>query len=438
MDGLFLQLTLVAFLVVMNALFAGSELALVSLREGQLNKLQARGGSGAVLVKLVRDPNRFLATIQIGVTLAGFLASASAAVTLAEPLRAPLGFLGEAAEPVAVLLVTLVLSYFTLVFGEIAPKRIALQRAESWGLVAARPLAFLAQVARPALWVISRSSDLAVRLFGGDPQQHREDITTEELRDMVAVQSGFSPQQRVIISGAIDISERTLREVLKPRTDVLVLDSEATVEQAIAELVRSGHSRAPVAPGTNLDAVTGVVHLRDLVELRGSSAGRGSSALSGSVDDAASPPLLFPESAKVLEALKVMQAGRQHLAVVIGEYGSGEGIVTIEDILEELVGEIYDESDRDVVSIEKLEDGTMEVPGRFPIHDLVDIGVHVPEGEYATVAGLVLDKLRFIPKAPGDSVFVDDWELTVLGVKKRTVTKVGFRRVIKPIKVVDE
>ena len=178
------QIGLVVVLVVVNALFAGSEMALVSLRESQLQRLESRGRRGRALARLARDPNRFLATIQIGITLAGFLASAAAAVSLAEPLEEPLSFLGSAAGPVSIVVVTLVLSYFTLVFGELAPKRIAMQRAEGWGLLAAGPLSFVATIARPAVWLLSRSTDLAVRLLGGDPNRHGEEVTEEDYREI--------------------------------------------------------------------------------------------------------------------------------------------------------------------------------------------------------------------------------------------------------------
>ena len=210
MDGVWPQVGLVAVLVLLNAAFAGSELALVSLREGQLQRLESRGGAGIVLARLARDPSRFLATIQIGITLAGFLASASAAVALAEPLEGPLEFLGGAAEPAAIVVVTLVLSYVTLVFGELAPKRVAMQRAERWALMAARPLAFLSRATRPVVWLLSRSADVAVRVMGGDPAQQRPDVTEEELRDLVATQASFTPQQRSIIAGAFEIADRTV------------------------------------------------------------------------------------------------------------------------------------------------------------------------------------------------------------------------------------
>ncbi|MBI3257800.1 MAG: DUF21 domain-containing protein, partial [Actinobacteria bacterium] len=202
MNGLLPQLGLVGLLVLLNAAFAGSELALVSLREGQLHRLEQSSGTGAVLARLAREPNRFLATIQIGITLAGFLASAVAAVSPAEPLEGPLSFLGGAAGSVAIILVTLALAYVTLVVGELAPKRVAMQRAERWGLLVARPLAALSAATRPAVWLLSASTDVAVRLMGGDPHRQREEVTEEELRDMVAAQRTFTEKQRLIIDGA--------------------------------------------------------------------------------------------------------------------------------------------------------------------------------------------------------------------------------------------
>jgi len=259
------QLILVGFLVLLNAAFAGTELALVSLREGQLQRLEQESKRGAVLARLARDPNRFLATIQVGITLAGFLASAAAAVSLAEPLRGPLGFLGGAAEPASIIVVTMVLAYLTLVFGELTPKRIAMQHAEKWGLFAARPLAVMSVLTRPAVALLSWSTDMAVRVLGGDPNAGRDEVTQEELRDLVATQHRFTPHQRLIIDGAFEIAERTLQAVLRPRRDVFVLDAEAPADQALAALAASGHSRAPVADGSNLDHVVGIVHLRDML-----------------------------------------------------------------------------------------------------------------------------------------------------------------------------
>ncbi|MFP5317264.1 MAG: hemolysin family protein [Acidimicrobiia bacterium] len=417
MEGSLPQLALVAVLILINAALAGSELALVSLREGQLRRLEARGGAGQTLARLARDPNRFLATIQIGITLAGFLASAAAAVSLAEPLEEPLGFLGSAARPASIVLVTLALTYLTLVFGELAPKRVAMQRAERWGLLAARPLALFSALTRPVVWLLSHSTNLAVRVMGGDPHREREEVSEEELRDMVGAHRAFSPEQRTILSGAFEIAERTLDEVMKPRRDVVVLSAGTACGDALEVLATSGHSRAPVADGGDLDHVVGVVHLRDLI-------GGGNAP----VRDRASPATFLPESAHVLHALRDLQEAHQQLAVVVDEYGGGAGIVTVEDLLEELVGEIYDESDRDVLGVEREADGALVVRGSFPVHDLADVGVDLPEGDYATVAGLVLSALGRIPDEPGDHVEIDGWGATVLAVDHRAITRVRLSR----------
>ncbi len=297
MSGLWPQLALVAVLVMLNAAFAGTEMALVSLREGQLQRLEQRSATGALVARLARDPNNFLATIQVGITLAGFLASAAAAVSLAEPLEAPLDFLGGAARPVSIIVVTLLLAYVTLVFGELAPKRVAMQRAESWALVAARPLSIMSTVTRPIVWLLSHSTDLAVRLMGGDPSLQREAVTEAELRELVGTQTTFTPKQRLIIDGAFEISERTLDEVLRPRPDVLVLDADWTARRALQELAASGHSRAPVAHDGNLDDVVGLVHLRDLLD-------QGDRPVTEVVGDL----VAFPETAGVLDVLHEMQS----------------------------------------------------------------------------------------------------------------------------------
>ena len=414
MSGLWPQLALVAVLVLMNAGFSGTEMALVSLREGQLQRLEQRSSTGALVARLARDPNKFLATIQIGITLAGFLASAAAAVSLAEPLEEPLSFLGGAARPVSIVVVTLLLSYATLVLGELAPKRVAMQRAERWALVAARPLMFVSVITRPVVWFLSRSTDVAVRLLGGDPNVQREQVTEAEIRELVGTQESFTPKQRMIIDGAFEIAERSLDKVLQPRPDVFVLDAEWTADRALRELAASAHSRAPVAHDRNLDDVVGGVHLRDLLDQGDRSVGE----LAGEM-------AAFPETADVLDVLHEMQTRRVQLALVVDEHGAAAGIVTIEDLLEELVGEIYDETDRDVVSVQREPDGALVLPGRFPVHDLVDVGVtDIPEGPYATVAGLVLDRLGRVPEAPGDRVTVAGRTIAVLAVDGRAITQV--------------
>jgi len=404
------EIGLVLLLVLINAAFAGSEVALISLREGQLRRLEREGEQGRLAARLARDPNQFLSTIQIGITLAGFLASAAAAVSLAEPLVPLLGFLGRAADPAAVVLVTMVLAYLTLVVGELAPKRIALQRPERWARRAARPLAVVSTLTRPAVWLLSRSTNLLVRLAGADPRRQREEVTEEEVRDMIATGSVFRPEQRRILAEAIEVGERRLRDVLVPRRDVVAIPADASVAEAIGLLLGTTHGRAPVYRG-DLDEVIGLVTLQDLVGAEGPVASR------------VRPVVALPESMTVLDALRRFQAEREQLAIVLNEYGGTEGIITLEDLLEELVGEIYDEFDPDSHGIHRQPDGSLVLPGSFPVHDLADLGISLPEGDYATLAGLVLDRMGRIP-GEGEAVEVDGWRLEVLDVENHAITRV--------------
>jgi putative hemolysin len=415
------MLALVAVLVLLNAVFAGSEMALISLREGQLRSLERdRRPSARTLVRLARDPNRFLATIQIGITLAGFLASATAAVSLAAPVVPVLSFLGDAANAVAIALVTVVLTFLTLVFGELAPKRLAMQYALRWALLVARPLHVLSTVSRPAVWTLSAATNLVVRLFGGKPDADSEQMSSEELRELVSAQRGLNAEQRMIITGALEISERRLREVLVPRRSVVTLAAELDVPSARAELAASGHSRAPVARGGHLDDVVGIVHLRDLLED------------DARLVDVARTPVVFPDSVRVSDALRRFKAERAQLALVVDEHGAVDGIITLEDLLEEIVGEILDETDRDVMAVRSGPDGSIVLPGTFPVHDLVDLGVELPEapeGDYATIAGLVLVLLGRIPDQPGDRLTVSGWTVEVLKVEHHAITSVRLRKV---------
>jgi putative hemolysin len=421
MGGVGGEVVLVLILVLVNAAFSGSEMALVQLRDSQVQKLERTSRRGRVLARLTRDPNRFLATIQIGITLAGFLASAAAAVSLSKPLVKPLGFLGAAAQPTSVVLVTIALTFVTLVIGELAPKRIAMQRTEGWALLVARPLDVLSVISRPAVWLLGATTNVVVRLAGGDPHAQREEVTTEEIRDMVAAQQEFSAEQRTIISGAFEIADRILREILVPRRDVLTLSQGCSAHDALRQLIAGGHSRAPVVGPAGLDDVIGVVHLRDLVDA------------TGPVDALAKQGLFLPETLRVSDAMLQLRSERQQLAMVVDERGAIDGIVTMEDLVEEIVGEIYDETDRDVQAVVKEADGAQVMPGSFPIHDLPDIGFE-PDGteepgDYTTVAGMVLAALGHIPTAPGEVVTLPLFTAEVLEVTGRAITRVRLRAI---------
>jgi putative hemolysin len=413
-DGIGGQLALVGILVIINAAFAGSEIALISLRGGQLARLEKESARGRALARLARQPNKFLSTIQIGITLAGFLASATAAVSLSEPLVEPLGFLGRAARPTAIFLITLALTFITLVFGELAPKRLAMQRAESWALLAARPLTFLARVTAPAIWLLSHATDLTVRLFGGDPARDRQEVTEEEIRDLIATHASYTVAQRQIIDGALEVAERTLRQILVPRSRVVGLPADLPVDAALERLAAATRTRAPVFT-EELDDADRIVSVIGLI-------GR-----TGTVGDHARPALSLPESLNAVVALRELQTSHQQLALVVSEHGGVEGIITVEDLIEELVGEIYDEHDQDILSVEHAPDGSMIVPGGFPLHDLEDIGIdEVTSDDVTTVGGLVVEHLGRIPQV-GDGVVVDGIELEVLAVRHRTPERVRIR-----------
>ncbi|GAB3264805.1 hemolysin family protein [Kineosporia babensis] len=407
---MWVEIALVAVLILINAALAGSEMALVTLRESQVSRLAAESEKGKRLASLTSNPDRFLSTIQIGITLAGALASATAAVSLAEPLVEPLGFLGAAAQPFSVVLVTIILTYVTLVLGELAPKRIAMQTSQTWALRATGPINLIATLARPLVWILARSTEMVVRLVGLDPKAVREEVSEEEIKDMIAAQESIPEQQRSIIEGALELDERRLYQVLVPRTDVVFVSAAQDAVTARDVLIEAGRSRAPVI-GETEDDVIGFVHLRQLV------------AGVGTVSDYVRPALVLPDSAGVLQALGRMQQQRGQLALVMDEFGAVAGIVTLEDLLEEIVGEIYDEFDLDTAQVVRRPDGDIELTGSFPAHDLPDLGIDLDPGRNATIAGIMLEALGEFPPA-GTETIVGQWRLTALEVTPRAILKV--------------
>lgn len=416
MDGAWPELILIAVLVAVNAVLSGTEVALISLREPQLARLEAESRAGYVVARLARDPNRYLATVQIGITLAGFMASAVAATSLAQPLLPAFAWAGSAAETVAIVVVTVLLAFLTLVLGELAPKRLALQRAESWSLAMGKPLDWFSTAMTPFVWLLSVSTDAVVRLFRGTPGATRQEVDLEELRDTILATGSLSDDHHEVFLGAFDLVERTVEEIMTPRTDVQTIGADSTVGQAIDAMVSSGFSRLPVTPqDAGLDTAIGIVVLADLVKVDRHE------PLLPLVRNASS----FPERVDILSALRQLQRARLQMGFVVDEFGGVEGIVTTEDIIEEVVGEIYDEEDVDVASVKVEPDGSFLVAGRFPVHDLVDVGIHLPGGNFTTVAGLVLDELGRIPEA-GESVIVDAWTIEVVELDGTAISAVRF------------
>lgn len=414
---------LVLLFILIGGVFAAAEIALVSLRETQIRSLAPRGRRGEKVATLAADPNRFLASVQIGVTLAGFLSAAFGGATLADDLAPLLGDIGMSegvAEVVALIAVTVVISYFSLVLGELAPKRLALQRAEGFALALAPLLDRMARLSRPAIWLLSHSTDMVVRLAGGDPDARREQMTEEELRHLVAGHESLGTDERKLIEEVFHAGERQLREVMVPRTEVDFIDASTPVFKAVKTAAAAPHSRYPVVRGSH-DDVMGFVHVRDLFD-------PGVSRRSARVGDLAREVKLLPGSKRVLPSLSEMRREGHHLAIVVDEYGGTAGIVTLEDLVEELVGEIRDEYDVDAEHTRTLHDGDVEVDGLLNLEDFAEqTGVLLPEGPYETVAGWIVSALGHLPEL-GESVDADGHRLTVTELDGRRIARVRLTR----------
>jgi putative hemolysin len=421
-----LNVLVVLALIFVEALFVASEIALVTLRESQLARLAEKGRRGAAVAKLAADPNRFLAAVQIGVTLTSLLSSAYGAVTLSHQAGDGLTSLGltrGAADVIGFLLVTIVISFVTLVIGELAPKRLALQRTEAAAQLVAPPLNRFASLMRPVIWLLSASTNLVVRLLGGDPDATRESISEEELRGLVNSHEALGRDERRLIDEVFSASDRRLREVLVPRTEVQFLDAATTVAQAWKAVRGGPHSRYPVVRGSH-DDVVGFVHIRDLV-----APSADGDARSIRVGDLARPVLMLPDGKNVLDALADMRRERLHMAIVVDEYGGTAGIVTLEDLVEELVGDIRDEYDIDTSAAQRLRGGDVVMDGLLNTDDFAEeSGVRLPEGPYETVAGYVMAELGHLPQI-GESVDVEGYRLTVAELDGRRVARVRVGRV---------
>jgi putative hemolysin len=415
------SIVMVVVFVLIGGAFSGAEIALVSLRESQVRGLADSGRRGQAVQRLLSDPNRFLAAVQVGVTLAGFFSAAFGASTLSQPLARWLAGRGLSvglADTLALVFVTIAISYLSLVVGELTPKRLALQRAEGFALLVAAPLNAIAKLFRPLIWLLSKSTDILVRLLGGDPKLSGEAISQEELRDLVAAHESLTSDERRLIDEVFRAGERQVREVMTPRTEVAFLEASMTASRAAKLVADSNWSRFPVV-GRDEDDVIGFVHVRDLF-LPNHPAGR-----AATVGDLAREVKRLPGTAGVLKALSEMRRENQHLAIVVDEYGGTDGIVTLEDLIEEVIGEIYDEYDEEVAPDGKQPPGgPREVDGLLNLDDFAEVtGLQLPDGPYETVAGYVLAELGRLPQV-GDTVEVEGRTLTVVELDGRRISRI--------------
>jgi putative hemolysin len=413
-----LDVIVVLVIVSIGGFFSASEMALVSLREGQVRALAKRGRRGQRAARLAQDPNRFFSAVQIGVTLATLVSGAYGAATLAGLLKSWLvrqHMTAGWAATVSFVVVTICITFVSLVLGELAPKRIALQRAPRLALVAAPLLDRIATLARPVVWLLTASTNVLIAVLGGDPRAGRQAMTEQELRDLVTGAQALSADERQIAGEVFDAGKRQIREVLVPRTEVVFLDAETPVAQAAATAASLPHSRLPVYQDT-YDNVIGFVHVRDLL-------GPGAASLSVPVGRISRTVKFLPISKTVLSALSEMRRERAHLAIVVDDYGGTAGIVTLEDLVEELIGDIRDEYDAEHSEATTLHGGEVEVDGLLNLDEFTEqTGIELPEGPYETAAGYVLSALGDLPSL-GDSVQAAGRTITVTELDGRRIAR---------------
>ncbi|BCR03165.1 transporter [Desulfuromonas versatilis] len=424
MDTLWLELFIVLLLILANGFFAGAELAIVSVRRGRIAQLAAAGSKSAQIVEqLHADPHRFLATVQIGVTLVGTLASAvggAAAVEVIKPVlkQVPLAFVSNSAEPLALFLVVGVIAYLSLILGELVPKALALAHAERLALAVARPIGILARIGNFAVCFLTVSSRAVLTLLGIRAQGGQAFITKEEIQQLVAEGRELgvvSPREQEIIRNVFEYSKTRVREVMVPRPRVVALDLANSREQLLQMVFEHQYSRYPVYRN-DPESILGFLHAKDLF-------GQAVRGAGFDLEKLLRPACFVPESKKIDELLRDMQRRHVHMAVVIDEYGGVSGIVTTEDLLEELVGEIEDEHDQsEPARIRPLKSGGYLVDGLLPLNDLADLlGVHFPQDRpYETLAGLILFELGHLP-VEGEQLQWGGYLLTCTKVRQTAI-----------------
>lgn len=416
-----LQLILIVVLTMLNAFFASAEMALVSLNKNRVKSQAETGDKKAVmLAKLVDDPSKFLATIQVGITLAGFFSSASAATSIATRLESVFGGSSFAKE-LSIIVVTIVLSYITLVFGELYPKRLALQKSEKIARVSVRPIMAVGVVLRPFVKFLSFSTDILVKLTRMEKNMDNEKMTREEMQ--LLIETGrrdgvIEVEELQMLRGVFEMDNKYAREVMVPRTDAFMVDAEIESEELCDALLSENFSRVPVYTGDQ-DSVLGILHMKDFfAEARKS--GFENIDVKALVKDA----YFAQETMFIDDLLKNMQRTRNQMAILMDEYGGVAGIVTVEDLLEEIVGEIDDENDVFSDEVKKIDETTFIVEGRMPLDDFNEMfHVELPSRGVDTVAGFVLTLTGTIPEE-------DDKVVVEYGTLRFTVEEMNDARLV--------
>jgi putative hemolysin len=428
MDTL-LQLLVIVFLTLLEGVFVAAEIALVTMRRTRIDQLADEGNRNASRVKhLIAQPGRFLAVTQIGLTFIGFLASAYAAVNLTTSLTKAfegtgISVLVSSAEGLSLIIVTLLLALFTIVFGELVPKSLALAHTESFALRLSGFVEFLLRVLGPLVSALAAVTNSVSRALGAGDQAQGV-MSTEELSLLVergGEQGILEAEEEQMIQAVIELGDQRIHEVMVPRIAMITLAASATMDEVIDKVIDEGHSRIPVYEET-IDEIIGILYAKDLLPIL-----KRPAADRPGLRSLLRPPVFVPESMSVDDLLHEFQRRKVHLAIVLDEYGGTAGLVTIEDLLEEIVGEIQDEYDVEEPLIVRLSEDEARIDGRADVDDLselfdIELGLEDAD-EYDTVGGLIYHRIGGVPK-PGDQVLVDGLTLTVETTDGRRVGKV--------------
>ncbi|MCB8565277.1 hemolysin family protein [Fusobacterium ulcerans] len=391
------QLLFLLILTIANAFFAGAEMATVSVNKNKIKMLAENGNKNAQLLQeLLKEPTKFLSTIQVAITLSGFLASASAATSFSSPLDILMTKLGiPYGETIAIIIVTVVLSFFTLVFGELVPKRIALQKAEAISLFTVKPVLFISRLTSPFIKLLSFSTGLVLQVLGMKAENLEENISKEEIKSMVEAGQAngvFNETEKEMINSIFEFDDILASEIMIPRTDVYSIDIDASIGEYLDELLETKHSRIPVFEG-DIDNIIGVLYIKDLIL-----EARNKGFENVDIRSILRKPYLVPESKNIDTLFKEMQKSKKYIAILIDEYGGFSGIVTMEDLVEEVMGNIDDEYDDNEPKLEKIDNHIYLVDGLYPVDDLIDIlNIDIVSKNHNTISGYLIDTLGEIP-----------------------------------------
>ena len=423
------DLGLILLLILLNGFFVAAEIAFVTVRRTRLDELADEGDRRAArALRLLKDPGRFLAVIQVAITFLGALASAVAAVSIVELLATPLSgvsWIGERAGALALLVVTLLVSIVSIVLGELIPKGFALANPDRIALAASGPISLFAKIVSPLVALLVLLTKAISKPFGIDPTRTPE-LSAAEIRLIVeqgSQQGVLEAEEEQMISAVMSLSDSKLHEVMVPRIDIVAIDQEASFDEAVEVVLKEGHSRTPLYR-ESVDHIVGILYAKDLLRLIAAGGPR------PRLRDIMRPALFVPESQSVDDLLHELQRRKVHMAVVLDEYGGTAGLVTIEDLLEEIVGEIQDEFDEEEPMKVEIGPGEVILDGRADIDDLTELVEPALEleddEEYDTLGGFVYHRIGRVPVV-GDAVVIEPFVITVIKVSGRRVGKVRVR-----------